>query len=505
MPSPARLFALVALLACKSSRLFLGLPNQPIDSFDPVEPSTDSASIAQTVSDVSASGIQLSGPSVDAAPSDTVPPTTVLALDGTLTDVNTTVAQVAGSNTTDLGSSTPRRSVGRLGKRTSGFKKVFDAKPKGEADAAIQGVAYLTYTLVSNLTTFAAGEAACVEWAAKIENCVFVNVFHEYNNALLDFVFGEHSNRKCSCFGDVAQEIQKQNFGGQQSYDAPGPLTRIEQSSGWALEDLVDPEDPEGYELVFGPTGGANNAPGYMGFAFIDKYDVNACAQLCNGRGEDRQLGGCAYFNIWRALVDGVPTSYTCSMYSLKSDASTAVNTGQGSLKVTYSRGYARKNLVIDGGFEEYDDCAADDFCFTESYSNWVGSSPAGGNLDASIFNFVPYSHLGHGVALFGAAFGDDARNGTLRPAKPLLTRPGAKYVVQCFFISSFSGEALEAPAKVDILWNGVRVGGTSGFLAEYKFTQSDVVIGTGNDDLAFVGGAAPAWTFMDNVVVYEV
>jgi hypothetical protein len=50
-----------------------------------------------------------------------------------------------------------------------------------------------------------------------------------------------------------------------------------------------------------------------MGFAFLDKYDVDACAQLCNARGADPNGGGCAYFNIWRAVVSGIPTT-TCSM-----------------------------------------------------------------------------------------------------------------------------------------------------------------------------------------------
>lgn len=52
----------------------------------------------------------------------------------------------------------------------------------------------------------------------------------------------------------------------------------------------------------------------YMGFAFLDKYDVNACAQLCNTRNADPNGGACQYFNIWRALVNGIPTTYTCSM-----------------------------------------------------------------------------------------------------------------------------------------------------------------------------------------------
>lgn len=55
-----------------------------------------------------------------------------------------------------------------------------------------------------------------------------------------------------------------------------------------------------------------------MGFAFIDRYDVDACAELCNTRGPDGSGGACQYFNIWRALVNGIPTTYTCSFVSRK-------------------------------------------------------------------------------------------------------------------------------------------------------------------------------------------
>ncbi|KAJ6491845.1 hypothetical protein C8R47DRAFT_1214635 [Mycena vitilis] len=160
-------------------------------------------------------------------------------------------------------------------------------------------------------------------------------------------------------------------------YDAP-PRS-ITQSSGWGLDSLVDPDAPDGYDLVFGPTDGANNAPEYMGFAFIDKYDVDACAALCNGR-----------------VVNGVPTTYTCSMYYLVTDNSTAVNYGQGDLVVTLSRGYARKDLVIDGGFEGYQDCIS--FCFTQSYANWNGTSPKGGDMDAAIFFSRDYARCEAGV-----------------------------------------------------------------------------------------------------------
>lgn len=51
-----------------------------------------------------------------------------------------------------------------------------------------------------------------------------------------------------------------------------------------------------------------------MGFVFLDRYDVDACAEQCNTRGADPDGGACQYFNIWRALVNGIPTTYTCSM-----------------------------------------------------------------------------------------------------------------------------------------------------------------------------------------------
>lgn len=53
-----------------------------------------------------------------------------------------------------------------------------------------------------------------------------------------------------------------------------------------------------------------------MGFAFLDRYDVDACAEQCNERGADSVGGACQFFNIWRAVVNGNPTTYTCSMVS---------------------------------------------------------------------------------------------------------------------------------------------------------------------------------------------
>ncbi|KAJ7431038.1 hypothetical protein B0H11DRAFT_2132482 [Mycena galericulata] len=227
------------------------------------------------------------------------------------------------------------------------FTEVFSGLAPGAHDASIEGPAYLTYTVVSNATY---NVAACQDWCLNnVAGCVFVNLYYEFNNELLDFVFSQQSNLKCAAYSAIYSASDKTNFGGQASYPQVGtepvPLTYITQSSGWALTSYVNPDAPDGYELVFGPTGGANNAPGYMGFTFLDTYDVDACASLCNTRGADPVGGVCKFFNIWRAVVSGVPTTYTCSMYFTPTDASTAVNFGQGDLVVTLSRGYKRVNV----------------------------------------------------------------------------------------------------------------------------------------------------------------
>jgi hypothetical protein len=90
---------------------------------------------------------------------------------------------------------------------------------------------------------------------------VFANLYYEFNNYLLDFVFPQQSNLKCAVYGDVHTTAEKTNFGGEQSYPAPAPLTYIQDSSGYATL-FAEPPTPYQYELVYGPTGGANNAPG---------------------------------------------------------------------------------------------------------------------------------------------------------------------------------------------------------------------------------------------------
>lgn len=166
---------------------------------------------------------------------------------------------------------------------------------------------------------------------------------------------------------------------------------------------------------------------------------------------------------------------------------------------MTYSRGYKRKSLTVDTGFEGY---TCDDFCFDASSTNWIGTSPVGGTFDASIFHYAPYAHSGSSVALLGSAIGADALAGTLTPAQPLKTVAGGKYTITFFHASVYSGQASEAAAFVDVLWNGnvvttIRPGYSPWTYYEFQVTAK------GNDVLAFHGGKAPAWSFLDDIYVF--
>ncbi|KAJ7446718.1 hypothetical protein FB451DRAFT_1537022 [Mycena latifolia] len=474
-----RLLVLAAAVLCVSAQYSLPpalqvSQNSTNSTIDRLSNLTDIDKIVQTAGVVE----QKAG-----APNDDTPP----GLPQALTMLTALDGEIVASNISDLNSTDVPHGAGRR------YDLVFNGTATN--DGAVQGTAYLTFAVVSN-ASYTQGVAECLNFCDRTAGCVFVNLYYEFNNPLLDFVFSEKSNLKCVLYGDVHTAAEKVKYGDQKLAPLAPAATFVQYSTGYASFVLVEPAVPEGYELVFGPLSAANNAPGYMGFAFLDKYDPSACAKLCNQRNPDRVNGACKYFNIWRALVGNVPTTYTCAMYSIVTDASTAVNAGQGSLAVTLSRGYARISHVPDGGFEDFVCAAHDkDFCFVQQTSSWIGTSPTSGYFDATVFHYAPYAHTGVGVGLLGCAFGNDPQPGTLEPAAALEgLLPGREYVVQFFHASTYSGAALEGPAFVEVWWNGMLAG---------SFTVT--ALGEGKDVLLFKGGKAPAYDFIDDIYLFLV
>ncbi|KAF9530204.1 hypothetical protein CPB83DRAFT_892823 [Crepidotus variabilis] len=473
---------LVTAYAFNTSNVPDNLPDIPSNRVDLTRTLTDATTIANTVAQVR----QKAGASGN--PNHPVPETVVTARDGKLTSKGQLT-----SNATSLAGLFERSK-----RSPSDYILVFGGSPvNSEArDASIEGTAYLTFTLVSN-ATYNIGD--CLAFCDSVRECVFANIYYEFNNDALDH--RESSNLKCAVYADTHTAAEKTNYGGQQSEPLPAGLTYIQQSSGFSKRTLVDPTDPDGYSLVFGPTSGANNAPGYMGFSFLDRYDVAACAKECNQRGADGQGGACKYFNIWRAVVNGNPTTYTCSMYYLVADQSTATNTGQGDLKVTYSRGYKRLSYAEDGGFESLQKLCFG-FCWTQLDSSWAGINSFGGFDEAAIFYYTPYAHSGGVIGMLGSLGNYDNLPGTLTPVKPLKTVAGKKYLIEFFYASTYSGSNKGANAYVDVSWNGQVVNTVKGY-STWKPASVEVV-GKGGDTIAFHGGAGSAIVFLDDVGVFQ-
>ncbi|KAJ7925518.1 hypothetical protein B0H13DRAFT_1862979 [Mycena leptocephala] len=99
MPSPLRFLALAELLVSATALVPLGrkgVPNAPVpDNKTALTP--DNALIVQTASQVNQKG----GPSSNAPPNASIPPTTVTTVDGILT--NTTVPDTGSSRPRDAG------------------------------------------------------------------------------------------------------------------------------------------------------------------------------------------------------------------------------------------------------------------------------------------------------------------------------------------------------------------------------------------------------------------
>ncbi|KAH6902246.1 hypothetical protein BKA70DRAFT_1113318, partial [Coprinopsis sp. MPI-PUGE-AT-0042] len=383
-----------------------------------------------------------------------------------------------------------------------------------DRDASIEGTAYLTHTLVSN-ATYEGGLEECLAWCDGIEGCVFVNLYHEFNNFILDFVAQEKSNLKCAAYGEVYGPTQKTNWGGQQSYKAPAPLIYIQESSGYAVVHKPggeEPAVPEGYELVWGPISRAGYDDGLLDYAILDQYDTDVCSSICNAYVPDQSIaegmdgvGVCGFINIWKGVLVGEGgelafVGYVCALYAFTLPIEGAIYEGEDDYLIMQSRGYRRINYISDPSFEEYP-CDGS-FCYSASYSQWVGISAQNGYLGATIFHYEPYARTGVTVALLGSGTGADSFPGTLVHLKSLDTKAGETYRVGFWQDSTFGGVGRAEGAWVDLMWNGEVVESWKPGFTRWTFLSA-VVEAKGGDIIAIRGGAAPSWTFIDDVGIW--
>lgn len=166
----------------------------------------------------------------------------------------------------------------------------------------------------------------------------------------------------------------------------------------------------------------------FLGSQTISTYDVSACASLCNNLVVDAQvkaqLGACQSFNIWRSLVDKMPTTYTCQFYAAPITASGATYSGNAGLKleVTMSRGYNRINSIVNGKLR--------------NFNNWLVGTPRLGDT-SSIYDIgrtVGHGDSGTYFSGFTKWFTTQETPGSLKTANRISTIPGRRYTLQLWY-----------------------------------------------------------------------
>jgi hypothetical protein len=147
--------------------------------------------------------------------------------------------------------------------------------------------------------------------------------------------------------------------------------------------------------------------------------------------------------------------------------------------------------------------------------AGWVGTSPPGGLLDATIVNDDPsigrfFAHMGNSYAQLGGGTTDQFP-GTLSIAKPITGESveplqAGEPLVLSFFIRAQHAPQPNFPditPQLNITWNGVVVSSTTGYHPNWEFMSINVV-STGSDTLNFTGGSFPEFITLDDVYLFR-
>ncbi|KAK7044217.1 hypothetical protein VNI00_007939 [Paramarasmius palmivorus] len=264
----------------------------------------------------------------------------------------------------------------------------------------------------------------------------------------------------------------------------------------FAAAALPEPDVPAGYELAFGPLNASSSAPGYMGFVFIDSYDPEVCSDFCKVRDFDATGGLCQFFNLYQATVNKNSTTFTCALYFLSTDNSTATNTGDATVTITESRGYRRISAVENGTFETLACTPPAITCSATNSGGWVGTTDT-----AVIVHDATLAHFGSGAVSLGSLSGNTTNSGKI--STPVLhTTAGLPYALGFFHTNTLRNAVNASSGVVNVTWNGIVIDTLQG-ASNWTF-HGYTLDAKGNDTLAFVGGRFPAYDFIDDVFLFS-
>ena len=199
--------------------------------------------------------------------------------------------------------------------------------------------------------------------------------------------------------------------------------------------------------------------------------------------------------------------------YDTVTDASTATNTGQGTLLVTNSRGYSRVSAVQDGSFQDFT-CivTASNGCPFAPSAFWTRVFTVGNDF-ILVNNFPAHSGTSSALFFFDSAEAIEGQTdvpSTLAYTPKLKVVPGAQYLLSFFFTPNSFGPTSGSDTLISVLWNGadvldVKEPANSDISQSLTFLNAQVVVtATGNDTLVFQNGAAdPHQMYLDDIALF--
>lgn len=100
------------------------------------------------------------------------------------------LATIQSDDSTSKRSSLPPQvyNLGNIVARRTDYSVLTDGSDPLYSNAALQATSYLTYTVISNTTTYAVAKAACLAYCDSVKKCVTANMYNEIGNPLLDHV-----------------------------------------------------------------------------------------------------------------------------------------------------------------------------------------------------------------------------------------------------------------------------------------------------------------------------